>query len=142
MDDNILVRAIRRVVPITAHYHGSHFFVRAGSAASLEPPVPGPEFFVIDFTRDKAAALALCRRLRELGLAAARDIMPRPLEESLAYARDIRAARAVVIDAGGLARGEVRVLDPATGAETAATLADLMSDPARVLEPAPGAALA
>ena len=48
----------------------------------------------------------------------------------------------MVIDAGGLARGEVRVLDPATGAETAATLADLMSDPARVLEPAPGAALA
>jgi ATP phosphoribosyltransferase regulatory subunit len=112
------------------------------AAQGLEPPVPGPEFFVIDFTRDKAAALALCRRLRELGLAAARDIMPRPLEESLAYARDIRAARAVVIDAGGLARGEVRVLDPATGAETAATLADLMSDPARVLEPAPGAALA
>jgi tellurite resistance protein TerC len=41
MDDNILVRAIRRIVPITAHYHGAHFFVRAGSAASLEPPVPG-----------------------------------------------------------------------------------------------------
>jgi tellurite resistance protein TerC len=41
MDDNIFVRAIRRIIPITAHYHGAHFFVRAGSSASHEPPVPG-----------------------------------------------------------------------------------------------------
>ena len=83
------------------------------------PRRPGPEFFVIDFTEDKGTALALCRRLRELGLAAARDIMSRPLAESLAYARDIRAARAVVIEHAGLARGEVRVVDLASGQETA-----------------------
>jgi hypothetical protein len=68
--------------------------------------------------------------------------MSRPLEESLAYARDIRAARAVVIDHAGLARGEVRVIDPASGQETACPLAGLMAAPGRVLEPAPGAALA
>ena len=38
------------------------------TAQGLEPPVTGPEFFVIDFTEDKGTALALCRRLRELGL--------------------------------------------------------------------------
>ena len=112
------------------------------TAQGLEPPVMGPEFFVIDFTEDKGTALALCRRLRELGLGVARDIMSRPLAESLAYARDIRAARAVVIDHAGLARGEVRVIDPASGQETACPLAGLMAAPSRVLEPAPGAALA
>ena len=68
--------------------------------------------------------------------------MSRPLAESLAYARDIRAARAVVIDQAGLARGEVRVVDPAGGQETACPLAALMAAPSRVLEPAPGGALA
>ena len=78
----------------------------------------------------------------ELGLAVARDIMSRPLAESLAYARDIRAARAVVIDPAGLGRGEVRVIDPAGGQELTCPLAELMAAPSRVLEPAPGGALA
>ncbi len=112
------------------------------AAQGIEPRVTGPEFFVIDFTEDKGTALALSRRLRELGLAVARDIMSRPLEESLAYARDIRAARAVVIDPGSLARGEVRVLDPAGGQEIACPLAVLMAAPSRLLEPASGGALA
>jgi histidyl-tRNA synthetase len=94
--------------------------------------------FVIDFTEDKAVALALCRQLRELGLAVARDIMSRPLADSLAYARDIRAGRAVVIDAAGLARGEVRLVDPATGQEDARPLAELLAAPGRLLEPATG----
>ena len=97
---------------------------------------------MIDFTEDKGTALALCRRLRELGLAVARDIMSRPLTESLGYARDIRAARAVVIDPAELARGEVRVIDPAGGQELTCPLAELMAAPSRVLEPAPGGALA
>jgi histidyl-tRNA synthetase len=84
----------------------------------------------------------LSRRLRELGLAVARDIMTRPLAESLAYARDTRAQRAVVIDAAGLARGEVRVLDPESGAEERCALDELMAAPARVLEPALGGARA
>jgi ATP phosphoribosyltransferase regulatory subunit len=128
--------------PATGFAFDVNRLLLALAAQGLEPRVVGPEFFVIDFTGDKGTALALCRRLRELGLAVARDIMSRPLEESLAYARDIRAARAVVIDDAGLRRGEVRVVDPASGQEIAWALDMLMAAPSRVLEPAPGGALA
>ncbi len=40
---NIVVRLTRRIWPVTEKFHGEHFFVRAGSAASHEPPVPGAE---------------------------------------------------------------------------------------------------
>jgi tellurite resistance protein TerC len=42
-DRNPLVRLARRLMPITERFHGQHFFVRGGSAASHEPPVPGAE---------------------------------------------------------------------------------------------------
>jgi ATP phosphoribosyltransferase regulatory subunit len=100
--------------------------------------VRGPEVFVIDFTEDKAVAGARARPPRARGPAVARDIMSRPLADSLAYARDIRAGRAVVIDAAGLARGEVRLVDPATGQEEARPLAELLAAPGRVLDPATG----
>jgi histidyl-tRNA synthetase len=111
-------------------------------AQGVELPVRGPEVFVIDFTPDKATALALSRRLRDLGFAVARDIMSRPLAESLAYAREIRAQRAVVIDPDGLARGEARVLDPVSGGEETCLLDELMAAPGRVLESARGGARA
>jgi tellurite resistance protein TerC len=38
---NVLVRLTRRLFPITERFHGQHFFVRAGSDASHEAPVPG-----------------------------------------------------------------------------------------------------
>jgi tellurite resistance protein TerC len=38
---NIVVRLARRLFPVTARFHGEHFFVRAGSSAALEPEVPG-----------------------------------------------------------------------------------------------------
>jgi tellurite resistance protein TerC len=38
---NVVVRLTRRLVPITERFHGQHFFVRAGSAASREAVVPG-----------------------------------------------------------------------------------------------------
>lgn len=38
---NIVVRLTRRLFPITQRFHGTHFFVRAGSQASHEPAVPG-----------------------------------------------------------------------------------------------------
>lgn len=38
---NVVVRATRRLLPITQHFHGQHFFVRAGSAAGREPVQPG-----------------------------------------------------------------------------------------------------
>jgi ATP phosphoribosyltransferase regulatory subunit len=108
------------------------------AAQGIDLPVTGPEVFVIDFTDDKAAALALCRRLREHGVAVARDIMSRPLAESLAYARDVRATRAVVIEPVRLRRGEVRIIDVASDREHASSLEALMATPAAVLDPVPG----
>jgi tellurite resistance protein TerC len=40
-DRNIVVRATRRLFPVTARYHGEHFFVRAGTAAAREDEFPG-----------------------------------------------------------------------------------------------------
>jgi tellurite resistance protein TerC len=38
-----VVRAVKRVFPVTDRFHGEHFFVRAGSGASHEPPTAGAE---------------------------------------------------------------------------------------------------
>ena len=38
---NALVRLTKRLVPVTDRFHGQHFLVRAGSAASHEAAVPG-----------------------------------------------------------------------------------------------------
>ncbi len=38
---NIVVRLVRRIWPVTERFHGEHFYVRAGSDASLEPATPG-----------------------------------------------------------------------------------------------------
>ncbi len=40
-NQNFLVRMTRRFFPVTARFHGEHFLVRAGSAASHESEVPG-----------------------------------------------------------------------------------------------------
>lgn len=40
---NIVVRLTRRLFPITERFHGEHFFVRAGTAASHEAATPGAE---------------------------------------------------------------------------------------------------
>jgi tellurite resistance protein TerC len=37
---NIVVRLTKRLFPVTDTFHGEHFFVRAGSGASKEPPIP------------------------------------------------------------------------------------------------------
>jgi ATP phosphoribosyltransferase regulatory subunit len=122
--------------PATGFAFDVNRLLLALEAQGLELPVGGPEVFIIDFTEDKTTALTLSRRLRDRGLAVCRDIMSRPLSESLAYAREIRAVHALVIDAPGLSRGQVRLLDPATGHEEAIALRDLMDAPTRILEPA------
>jgi tellurite resistance protein TerC len=38
---NIVIRATRKFFPVTSRYHGEHFIVRAGTAASLEDAYPG-----------------------------------------------------------------------------------------------------
>ncbi len=41
LDKNPLIRLARRLVPVTAQFHGGHFVVRAGSSGSREPIEPG-----------------------------------------------------------------------------------------------------
>ncbi|HEV8306990.1 MAG TPA: ATP phosphoribosyltransferase regulatory subunit [Methylomirabilota bacterium] len=124
--------------PATGFAFDVNRLLLALEAQGVELPVRGPEVFIIDFTEDKATALVLSRRLRDLGLAVARDIMSRPLHESLAYAREIRATRVLVIDPDGLGRGEVRIVDPTSGQDEPVPLGELLAAPARLLEPAGG----
>ena len=99
-----------------------------GAAVDL----PGPDFFIIDFTPEKTRALALSRRFRDLGAAVARDIISRPLEESLAYARQQRARWALVIGEPGARDAEaVRVLDLDGGGERSVAVAALLAEPGR-----------
>ena len=91
----------------------------------------GPDFFVIDFTPDKTAALQLARRLRDLGASVARDIVTRGLEESLAYARAQRARWALVAGGPRARAGEVLALDLTDGSERALALREVLELPAR-----------
>ena len=50
---NFVVRAMRRLFPITARFHGEHFFVRAGAPASYESEIPGAPM-VADDVVDRA----------------------------------------------------------------------------------------
>ena len=98
-----------------------------GAAAAL----PGPDFFIIDFTADKTRALALARRYRDLGAAVARDIISRGIEDSIAHARQQRARWVLVIGGGGTEPDEVRVVDLSVDEERTRAVADLLADPAR-----------
>ena len=84
-----------------------------GTAVSL----PGPDFFIIDFTAEKTRALALARRLRDLGWSVARDIKSRPLAESLAYARGQRAGWALIIGGDGADPDRIGVVDLRSGVD-------------------------
>jgi tellurite resistance protein TerC len=66
LDRNLVMRLVRRFVPVTAQFHGGHFIVRAGSADALEPPVPGAACKA-DSVVDRARRGALL--LTPLGLA-------------------------------------------------------------------------
>ncbi|MFQ5830579.1 MAG: ATP phosphoribosyltransferase regulatory subunit, partial [Candidatus Methylomirabilia bacterium] len=89
----------------------------AMDAQAVTVPLPGPDFFIIDFTAEKTIALSLSRRLRSLGAAVARDIITRALEESLAYAARLRARRVLVVGSPRSGAGEVWVRELDTGAE-------------------------
>ena len=89
----------------------------------------GPDFFIIDFTREKTAALSLARRLRDHGASVARDIVSRGLEESLAYARAHRVGTALVIGAEGAEAGDVAVIDLADGSQRVMTVSAVLETP-------------
>ena len=91
----------------------------------------GPDFFIIDFTPDKTAALSLARRLRDLGASVARDIISRGLEDSLAYARVQRVRWALVVGSPRTGADQLLALDLADGSERTLVVAELLADPAR-----------
>ncbi len=41
LNSNVVVRLARRLLPVTARFHGEHFVVRAGSPASYQSEIPG-----------------------------------------------------------------------------------------------------
>ena len=53
---NILVRLARRFMPVTAHFHGQHFVVRAGSIAAGEGLMPGSRDATPDLVVQNAKA--------------------------------------------------------------------------------------
>jgi ATP phosphoribosyltransferase regulatory subunit len=93
-------------------------------------PLPGPDFFIIDFTQEKTAALALSRRLRDLGARVARDIITRGFEESLAYAARQRARWVLVVGSPKTRAEEVLVRELATGQERVLAASAILDRPA------------
>ncbi|MGE5608515.1 MAG: TerC family protein [Bacillota bacterium] len=51
---NIVVRLVRKLFPVTEHFHGQHFLVRAGSKASHEPAVPSEHNVPADHAVEQA----------------------------------------------------------------------------------------
>jgi ATP phosphoribosyltransferase regulatory subunit len=95
----------------------------------VEVPLGGPDFFIIDFTRDKTAALSLARRLRDRGASVSRDIVSRGLAESLAYARAHRVRVALVVGGERIAPGEMLAIDLAAGTERVLAVSAVLDAP-------------
>jgi ATP phosphoribosyltransferase regulatory subunit len=96
--------------------------------------LPGPDFFIIDFTAEKTAALSLARRLRDLGASVARDIISRGLEESIDYARAQRVRHVLVVGSPRTSAGEMLVIDLKRGGERTAPVAEVLADPGKWFE--------
>jgi len=94
--------------------------------------LPGPDFFIIDFTPDKTVALSLARRLRDLGASVARDIISRELEESVAYARAQRVRHVLVIGHARAGAGEVLAMDLTDASERVLAVGEILEHPERV----------
>ena len=97
-------------------------------------PLAGPQFFIIDFTPQKTAALSLSRRLRDLGASVARDIITRGLEESIAYAREQRARRVLVVGQPDIAPGHLRAIELVGGAARDLPIAAVLEAPQRYFD--------
>ena len=98
---------------------------------SVAVAMPGPDFFIIDFTPEKTAALSLARRLRDTGASVARDIISRGLEESVAYARAQRVHHVLVIGHARAGADEVLAMDLQAGAERVLAVGDVLAHPER-----------
>jgi ATP phosphoribosyltransferase regulatory subunit len=93
--------------------------------------LPGPDFFIIDFTREKTAALSLARRLRDAGASVARDIISRGLDDSLAYARTQRVRHVLVVGSPRTTGDQLLALDLAVGGERTLAVRDVLEYPER-----------
>jgi ATP phosphoribosyltransferase regulatory subunit len=91
----------------------------------------GPDFFIIDFTREKTAALSLARRLRDRGASVARDIISRALEESLAYAHTQRVRHALVVGSARTPTDQLLAVDFQDGSERALAVGEVLAAPER-----------
>jgi ATP phosphoribosyltransferase regulatory subunit len=100
-------------------------------AQDVQVELPGPDFFIIDFTRDKTVALSLARRLRDGGASVARDILTRGLEESIAYARAQRARYVLVAGSPRTGPDQVLALDLADGRERSLLVREVLDHPER-----------
>ena len=100
-------------------------------AQGVEVALPGPDFFIIDFTREKTVALSLARRLRDRGASVARDIMTRELPESIAYARAQHARHALVVGSPRTGPDQLLALDLAGGDEHTLSIRDVLDHPER-----------
>jgi ATP phosphoribosyltransferase regulatory subunit len=100
-------------------------------AQGVAVTLAGPDFFIVDFTPEKTAALSLARRLRDLGASVARDIVTRGLEDSLAYARAQRVRRVLVVGSPRTRAGELLDLELASGRERELPVSEVLADPGR-----------
>jgi ATP phosphoribosyltransferase regulatory subunit len=100
-------------------------------AQGVEVPLTGPDFFIIDFTREKTAALSLARRLRDRGASVARDIVSRGLEESIAYARAQRVRHVLVVGSPRTGPEHLLALDLAGGGERTLSVREVLAQPER-----------
>jgi ATP phosphoribosyltransferase regulatory subunit len=100
-------------------------------AQAVPVPLAGPDFFIIDFTPEKTAALSLARRLRDLGASVARDIISRGLEDSLAYARAQRVRHVLVVGSPRTAADQLLALDLAGGGERTLGVREVLERPER-----------
>ncbi len=86
------------------------------AAAQALPEVAGPDVLLIDFSPHKRGAHRLARLLRECGLSVARDIIRRPLEGSLEYAKASAIPHAVILGSAEQPPETALVHEVATGA--------------------------
>ena len=100
-------------------------------AQGIAVALSGPDVFIIDFTRDKTAALSLARRLRDTGASVARDIISRGLEESVDYARAQRVRHVLVVGSPRTQPEEILALDLADGSERVLAVAEVLAEPGR-----------
>jgi ATP phosphoribosyltransferase regulatory subunit len=73
------------------------------------------DFLLFNLKDDRREALELARTLRGLGFTAARDIIRRGMDESLAYARRVRIRFMVVIGDDDCRDDEVKLIRVADG---------------------------